>query len=905
MNLPKPRPLGLVKRESVHFDNEASDTVDVQLFSGKHEGSNNWGPTRGSLAFLGRSKTESDIKHEYRSMRDLQETLRQAALLNIVAAVNHDEDDSPTVAAVPARSSGGQQFVGIKGASILGHPVVRPNTKLSPFVSSVANGAIGVVSAGGICTNEGISINNFSHNLQSTTSSSAAITSNMTTASHNSTLSHLLGQRPRTISIPRPRTQTADQGAFMHNSLLDAKEQLANVTTFRAKSRKDKPDFPVSHHDSNEDGAPLAVDTSVSSSTQGFTNGALDSKSELVRNISCLRGTGFENSEEHGFNNINKQQHTDKDAVQHRIPDNMNNNTYTKQSHQENNVKDQQLTKDRQRAQNVHQMQAVKRYISTNKKKEMMKKLTDIAKCDVVDMAESISSTNVISAPPIIIMSHQKENVSLFASEGIDTRFNRTKSMTSLHGRGEEPAHSHSNTRIQSETLESMAHYREAKKKAVLNVEEDLIIESINCIEPSAGVDSLYRTHRDQKVVDSMDDHRAYFPLESRAADFLFSEGLIGRPAAAQSFTPDLLELRPINGMPNSNSNNNRVSLAERRRPTNLSRRVANQNIRDKLISPSPAVYEASFHRPKASMGQVTLVGKSMPHPSASAPRTPVPTASSPTKPVNKRSSLDNSSNNALQREEKDDINVNKPNASDNPNQLKGFTPKHWGSVGKQPSVNSPILRTEIVDHLQCVGLVNHRQAQTNLRKSLSKVNGANKSIDYTGPDFDFDDEEYFDDDDSSETPRYQKNSTKYRKSKLYNAFRASEENLSTLVDNSSCVSEVITGRTLMNPLAAAVLEETQTRPPSRDPVNNASKEPLYMGCSSRVSEKELRSQYHYVNDNEEEQAEDRTGQFKVMKAIDQDAYFDFQHKKYRKNNEMPLNTAPNIPRMHFLKIKY
>ena len=92
------------------------------------------------------------------------------------------------------------------------------------------------------------------------------------------------------------------------------------------------------------------------------------------------------------------------------------------------------------------------------------------------------------------------------------------------------------------------------------------------------------------------------------------------------------------------------------------------------------------------------------------------------------------------------------------------------------------------------------------------------------------------------------------------------------------------------------------------DPVLKSLKEPRYQGFSSRVSESESRSQFHYVNNGRAaEEEEVREMKYRVLKALDQDVYYDFQHRKYRTSPATPVprcNNEEDRPRVHFYKVK-
>lgn len=89
-----------------------------------------------------------------------------------------------------------------------------------------------------------------------------------------------------------------------------------------------------------------------------------------------------------------------------------------------------------------------------------------------------------------------------------------------------------------------------------------------------------------------------------------------------------------------------------------------------------------------------------------------------------------------------------------------------------------------------------------------------------------------------------------------------------------------------------------------------AGKEPLFQGFSSRVPDNDRRSQFHYVtakHENTEEEQKEREMKFRILTALDEDVYYDFQHRKYRKgDNPLPpkLSTDEERPRVHFYKVK-
>ncbi|XP_041356574.1 uncharacterized protein LOC121373864 [Gigantopelta aegis] len=74
-----------------------------------------------------------------------------------------------------------------------------------------------------------------------------------------------------------------------------------------------------------------------------------------------------------------------------------------------------------------------------------------------------------------------------------------------------------------------------------------------------------------------------------------------------------------------------------------------------------------------------------------------------------------------------------------------------------------------------------------------------------------------------------------------------------------------------------------------------------YQGTTSRISEDEAGSQFHLVN-GENGNVQEET--YKILKALDKDVYFDYEHKKYRKAGTAGSLGSSDNPRVHFLKVK-
>ncbi|CAL1536030.1 unnamed protein product [Lymnaea stagnalis] len=147
----------------------------------------------------------------------------------------------------------------------------------------------------------------------------------------------------------------------------------------------------------------------------------------------------------------------------------------------------------------------------------------------------------------------------------------------------------------------------------------------------------------------------------------------------------------------------------------------------------------------------------------------------------------------------------------------------------------------------------------------------------------------------------------KNMKSETYNSNNIRKINCSLAHDSNKSVLrfEALT----MRPLIGQALEPNYLDSSSFSPckpvvsVDNIPKEPLYMGCSSQVAERDSRSQYHYINNCGD--MGNIVGNLKVVKALDQDVYCDYQHEKYRDSKIITThNTATDQPKMHFLKIK-
>lgn len=91
-------------------------------------------------------------------------------------------------------------------------------------------------------------------------------------------------------------------------------------------------------------------------------------------------------------------------------------------------------------------------------------------------------------------------------------------------------------------------------------------------------------------------------------------------------------------------------------------------------------------------------------------------------------------------------------------------------------------------------------------------------------------------------------------------------------------------------------------------PVLQTVKEPRYQGCSSKVPDNQARSRIHYVNANHAELGQETLQhEYRILKALDQDVYHDFQHKKFRNSGSTALpklRSKKDQPRVHFYKVK-
>ncbi|GFN88095.1 hypothetical protein PoB_001460100 [Plakobranchus ocellatus] len=860
-----PRPLGLVKRETVHF--EDSENQMEEVLTSRAPGKLNLGGNRlhtDGLQSRGKSRGGgSRQRSELRSMRNLQETLRQAALLNIVAAVNHDGPPPP-----PSEQTariGGNQSVGIKGANLLGHTVPGAGAKKLVLLHGQGYGDY--------------TSGSFSRHLQGGVAAAPVhgvppVPPN-TASNPNSTLSNLLSQRSRTISIPRPRTQS-EQSSFMHNSLVDAKEQLVNMTQFRTRSNLNT---EGAHGMSINDATAEDVNQQCTAATPKIAQNQIRKPQDSYKvtlnsgdSPYALQGVSVETS----GNTVEVSSHAQPNQTS---------------GDQKKGPQASMKSKEDKRAHNVQQMQSLKRHISTSKKKELMMKLTEMAKCEAVDINEPMRRGADKSAPSIIILAQKK---------GAPFRSSSPEMLASVTNDGAHPpvrdvlSSAPLNTRIHCETADAIAAYRQSKGLDTFEVGDDLRIESISSSHvPDQNIEFGPKRDGRKNVLNGFQSN--VIDLNMWVREHLFSDSIIGKTMQS----PDLMELRPVDA--NSPSPVERGFIADKKRFM-ASKRLPVYSVRDKLYSPSPVVYEATYHRPKASTGDISLVGQSLP--SLSSVKSPLQTS----KPSSKRVSSDNTRAPSQEDQHAEHDETHLKHLAELPDRKQNLTfCKPWGSTSKQPSTASPILRTEILDHLQCVGIIDRRPPNMSQKKSISKISGINK-IGLGAEDSvegEFYDEEF---DRCSETG-VRTTRPEFRKSKLYSAFRASEENLATMADNSSLVSENLTTKSLLNQPVAALLDKPAPGDmQSKEADKPVAKEPLYMGCSSMVSENEIRSQFHYVNGEDNALAQ-KNANFKVLKALDQDVYFDFQHRKYRSGNNnsisTSLNTGANKPRMHFLKIKF
>ncbi|RUS78672.1 hypothetical protein EGW08_013560 [Elysia chlorotica] len=845
-----PRPLGLVKRESVHFEDGDNQMDEVYAPRSSSRFSLGGGRIQDGLQSRGKSRGGgSQQRSELRSMRNLQETLRQAALLNIVAAVNHD---GPPISEQPTARASGSQSVGIKGANLLGHTVSGMGAKKLVLIHGQGCGDY--------------TSGSFSRHLQTSAPPApvhhgAPPVPPNTASNPNSALSTLLSQRTRTISIPRPRTQS-EQSSFMHNSLLDAKEKLVNMTNFRARSNVDSDAVNLSSQ-------PESSEDAKQTPASGPTKAAQAQVKKPQESYKVTMNSGDSPYALHGVLVDTTTAGNSAEIFGQGNGDHKNGAKGANTSKQ---------SKDDKRAQAVQQMQNLKKHISTNKKKELMMKLTEMAKCEAVDMSEPMRQGGDRGAPSIIILAQKK-----------DFPINNETSPETQKAIGDTHTAAPSNTRIQSETADAIAAYRQSKGLDTFEVGDDLRIESIAGSNKTEKL--LEHGHMREGRRSILDNFQSnVIDLNMWVREHLFSDHIVGKTMQS----PELMELRPVDA--NTPSPTERGFIPDKKRFM-ASKRLPSYPVRDKLYSPSPVVYEATYHRPKASMGNISLVGQSLP--SLSSSRSPLQVS----RPSHKRQSNESTRAPSQEEQQIDQDETHLKHLAELPDRKQSMTfCKPWGSTSKQPSTASPILRTEILDHLQCVGIIDKRPPNMSQKKSISKISGINKiglsPDDILEPEF-YDEE--FDRCSESGVPTTR---PEYRKSKLYSAFRASEENLATMADNASMLSENLTTKSLLNQPVEKTFSSLQLNEPEKPPA----KEPLYMGCSSMVSENDIRSQFHYVN-GEDSALSQKNANFKVLKALDQDVYFDFQHRKYRGGNTpsaaTSLNTGANKPRMHFLKIKF
>ncbi|KAK3756704.1 hypothetical protein RRG08_013966 [Elysia crispata] len=859
-----PRPLGLVKRETVHFEDGENQMDEVYATRSSSRFSLGGSRIQDGLHSRGKSRGGgSQQRSELRSMRNLQETLRQAALLNIVAAVNHDGQPL----AEQATRTPGAQSVGIKGANLLGHTVSGMGTKKLVLIHGQSCGDY--------------TSGSFSRHLQTSAPPApihgAPPVPPNTASNPNNALSTLLSQRARTISIPRPRTQS-EQSSFMHNSLLDAKEQLVNMTNFRARSNLDSDGVnQLSSQSVSFEETKQTQDSETSKAAQGQCKKPQDSYKVTMNSGDspyALQGVSMDTATAGNSGETLGQCNGDP----------------------KNGVKGAQTpkrSKEDKRAHAVQQMQNLKKHISTNKKKELMMKLTEMAKCEAVDMSEPMRQSADKIAPSIIILAQKKDipvnNDSSPEGQAVVT------SAGGYRANGDTHSAAPANSRIQSETADAIAAYRQSKGLDTFEVGDDLRIESIagsNTTEKN--LEQGHRRDGKRNILDNFQSN--VVDLNMWVREHLFSDSIVGKTMQS----PELMELRPVDA--NTPSPTERAFISDKKRFM-ASKRLPAYSVRDKLYSPSPVVYEATYHRPKASMGNISLVGQSLP--SLSCSRSAFQNNYS--KPSAKRVSSENTRTPSQEEQQIDQDENHLKHLAELPDRKQNLTfGKPWGSTSKQPSTASPILRTEILDHLQCVGIIDKRPPNMSQKKSISRISGLNK-IGIAGEDT-IEPELYDEEFDRCSESAVPNTRPEYRKSKLYSAFRASEENLATLADNASMVSENLTTKSLLNQPVSGMMEKTLSSLQAKESEKPPAKEPLYMGCSSMVSENDIRSQFHYVN-GEDSALTQKNANFKVLKALDQDVYFDFQHRKYRSGNATSaatsLNTGSNKPRMHFLKIKF
>ncbi|KAK7100612.1 hypothetical protein V1264_023532 [Littorina saxatilis] len=919
-------------------------------------------------------------------MRELRESLRHAALLNIVAAANND----PAFRDLPPHDPR-PQLQGV-APSHLAPPHHQRRRVTSPLALQVTSSRGSPIPQ--TTENGGRSAGSGTYHIPSPCPESGG-------SSPQTLVANLLSPRIRTISIPRPGARANDlPGPFIHRSATQAKECLSRVGEL-VRSRTEGVESATTHDVAalkmtvSGGGLQLVqghalIDTARShgNATQTFRNAsAAKTFSAMSRDTTVSRNSGPPPSASHGSESSRT---TTSDLRTRKGGAKSSNGEET-------------------RASSGQQMISVRRHLTAGKKLELVKRLTEMAKCEAVDMNDPLASEDEgvdggvddcvggggapsTFMPPMIIMSQQ--------------RYDKSQQNFSSSSLAAESVGFSQNTMVDSElpgatrnspttttTTTNLTMYR-AKSLSSLMASNNYNYMSNSRNKASSHNPDTHPTAQntlERTVSGSMPDlmegleaseRKQHYTLERNDSgdrigldDSLFTDGIVGKTIRKKGEAEGeggmgLVESRPL--LPAT--------------PSIRSQRGTRPSGRRSSLGPLDPATPAGPKLTSTTTYVLNLAPSSNPATKGSKPASDIPTGTMPLDYISSYTpTLPTLTITGLQREKT----VTGGEPASTSRAARELRPANKNSVSSSMelfqqlddqceklqrqlniSVNvptrrshtwqhgtppaTPINRTDVSAHLQCVSLGDGGRETGNTTPSSPSSSSLlrrpqylrNNTVATALSDVDehshvgtaggggFTDRTLLSDwrhHADHQVNGLERNYTHrtLESENTDNGFASYGLNVVPLPDTAEVEAS---RRMLMSSDNDVIGRPGVGAPPSfsdpspdstsgalADPVSKFKgvKEPRYQGSSSRVPEGEVRSQFHYVHPSHMAESEEaREMKYRVLKALDQDVYYDFQHRKYRNTPAAATAPAPaatsasrcskeeDRPRVHFFKVK-
>lgn len=356
-------------------------------------------------------------------MRELRESLRHAALLNIVAAANSDACFSDPPPAQQPRP----YLQGTAPSQLV--PPHHPHHHQRPSPSPLA---LQVTTSRGSPfpqTTEGGGRSAGSGAYHSSSRDSGGCS-----PSPNTLVANLLSPRMRTISIPRPGPRAHDlPGPFIHKSVTQAKECLSRVGEMVRSRGTDGAE--AGERGASQVATPNTHDLAVMRGSGTSAPGV----------VLPVQGHALEPQRHHAPGGIssNSNNNTASQEEARNTPatpfkatstQSLDSSTITiaapSQSASIASDSSRTTTTDARSAgtgrgggrgsgeertgSSAQQMANVRRHLTPGKKRELVKRLTEMAKCEAVDMTDPLAGNddgNAHFMPPMIILSQQRQEI--------------------------------------------------------------------------------------------------------------------------------------------------------------------------------------------------------------------------------------------------------------------------------------------------------------------------------------------------------------------------------------------------------------------------------------------------------------------------------------------------------------